>query len=103
MRNSDFWLSVETEADRGNTRAKVGPMRVALLFGVMAIAMALFLPPMVDHTPRLTAYNSGGLDMISTGSIPMDGSRSYTVRRSILDEPGVNCVYDGMGRVQGHC
>ena len=103
MRNREFWLSVETEADRGSRKSRVGPVRVALLFGTMAIAMSLFLPPMVNSGgSRYLAYN--GLDSMTTGAVPVGAnSRQYVVRRSILQEPGTFCVMDGTGRTQGNC
>jgi hypothetical protein len=93
MSNSEFWLSVSTDADRKHKRAGVGPVRVALLFGTVAVAMALLLPPVLDGGERMTAYNPG-IDTMATGSIPNGdrGVRQYTLRRSIAQEPGSVCI-----------
>lgn len=105
MRNSEFWLSVETEANRARMKPRIGALRVALLFGTMAVAMALLLPPMVGAGgPRMAAYTMSGIDSITTGSIqPNQGPRRYTIRRSILQEPGTVCILDSSGSLQGQC
>ena len=93
MRNNEFWLSVATDQDRAKPRNRIGPVRVALLFGTMAVAMALLLPPVVGGGARMTAYQAG-LDPMTTGTIRAgEGvSRQYTVRRSIAQEPGTVCI-----------
>lgn len=104
MRNSEFWLSAETRSDRGRQRAGVGPVRVALLFGTIAVAMALLLPPIAesfDATPRI--YAARNFDMISTGSVPQRGTRIYTERRSILQESGSVCIISQAGLNFGGC
>jgi hypothetical protein len=104
MRNSEFWLSAETRSDRGRQRAGVGPVRVALLFGTIAVAMALLLPPVAqsfDATPRI--YAAGNFDMMPTGSIPQSVTRIYTERRSILQEPGSVCIISPAGVSFGGC
>lgn len=106
MRNSEFWLAAQTASDRGAPKMRIGLMRVTLLFGSIAVAMALFLPPMVaDSVPRSFAY-SAGVDQMTTGSIMSAqgvGSRQYTIRRSILQEPGSFCIVDGQGRAINNC
>lgn len=106
MRNNEFWLSVETDADRRPNRLSVGPIRVALLFGTMAVAMALFLPPMVSGAAdeRKSTYLANlGVDEITTGSIGTTGPRRYIIRRSILQDPGEACVLYDDGRTFGDC
>lgn len=103
MRNSEFWLSVETDAGRKGAGKRVGPVRVALLFGTMGVALALLLPPIVDGAaPHMTV--GPGIDAITTAAIPeRQGARQYIVRRSILQEPGAICIMDSTGRMQGQC
>lgn len=106
MRNSEFWLAAQTDSDRVGPKTRIGVMRVTLLFGSIAVAMALFLPPMVaDNSPRSFAF-APGIDRMATGSVATPqgaGSRQYTIRRSILQEPGSFCIVDGYGRTVSDC
>ena len=98
MRNSEFWLSAETRSDRGRQRGRVGPVRVALLFGTMAVAMALLLPPVVGEfgPERSLIYTaSNAIDPMTTASIGSRGTYTYTVRRSVLQEAGSACIVSG--------
>ena len=44
---------------------------------------------------------SAGLDFIGTGSI--GGRGAYTIRRSVLQEPGAVCIIDVGGQRSGDC
>ena len=87
--------------------AGMGALRVALLFGSAAVALALILTPMLEDRTRNMAYWAypGGLDMMPTGSI---GQRSnpgeYTIRRSVLQpSPNAVCIIRGNGMRTGDC
>ncbi len=74
-RGDETWTRV------GN--AGIGLVRVALLFGSAAIALALVLAPIMERRTREAAFKGVGLDYIATGSIN-GGGHIFTVRRSIL-------------------
>lgn len=106
MRNDEFWFAVEMPTDRSGRRGRIGPVRVALLFGTLAVALALLVPPMLDTGHRnFAGYGGGpGIDTMTTASIPQrNGSRVYTERRSILQEPGSVCIVQAAGRGFGDC
>lgn len=72
--------------------AGMGLLRITLLFGSAAIALALFATPYLADQSRQQIAGSrySGLDLMSTGSI---GAKTYTVRRSILQtSPGAVCI-----------
>ena len=86
----------------GDTRT--GALNLALLFGTAVIALALVLTPVLSAKTdkRMIANVPDEFDMISTGSIPSEGGKRYTVRRSVLQEmPGAVCIIDGNGQGNG--
>lgn len=85
------------------SNAGMGAVRVALLFGSVAIALALILTPLVERRTRDTAVFKPRIDRTATGSI---GNRSgaYTVRRSVLQEsPQAFCIIRADGTKRGSC
>ncbi|SFP21825.1 hypothetical protein SAMN03159463_03791 [Mesorhizobium sp. NFR06] len=86
--------------------AGMGILRITLLFGSAAVALALIATPFLDKQTRpqsARAGFAGGLDMTATGSI---GHRvdTYTVRRSVLQPlPGSICVIRSDGSRSGEC
>lgn len=92
----------------------MGVLRVALLFGSAAVAIALILTPIAEkQTERMLYSSHPGLDRMSTGSIgngftsgPL-GQRSahnYTVRRSVLQpSPNSVCIIKQNGMRTGDC
>jgi len=78
-----------------------GALRVALLFGSVAIAFAMLAVPLLDARIRPDAGRAN-LDMTTTGSI--DRSSSYTIRRSVLQpSPNAICVILENGTHRGDC
>lgn len=105
MRDEDFWKTVQEKdfTPAGDTRT--GALNLALLFGTAVIALALVLTPVLSarSDKRMIANAPDEFDMISTGSIPTQGVKRYTVRRSVLQEmPGAVCVVDGQ-RTRNGC
>lgn len=107
MANGDFWTAVMDRDDRANRPKRFGAVRVALLFGTAAIALATILTPIVaDRTSSSrVAWAPDQYDNITTGSIPSRSKTStYTVRKSILqDNPGALCIIRSDGRKTGDC
>lgn len=83
----------------------MGAIRVALLFGSAAIALALIIAPIAERQTRSNTAGSGlsnGLDTISTGSIAK--TRNYTIRQSVLQAtPNSICVIQENGTRIGDC
>ena len=94
----------------GLVNAGMGALRLSLLFGSAAIALAMILTPIVaKQTERLAQSDRSfaGVDMMSTGSISPGNQRSgstYIVRRSVLQaDPNAVCVIRQNGTRSGAC
>ncbi len=89
----------------------MGALRVTLLFGSAAVALALILTPIAEkQADRMlySSYSSRGLDMTTTGAIGGGiGQRqgeSYIVRRSVLQpNPNSVCIIRQNGMRTGDC
>jgi hypothetical protein len=115
MRDND-WERPRSGRGSGISDAGMGAVRVALLFGSAAVALAMILTPLAIKQTENMMYAShpGALDMMSTGSIggssmgpgPV-GQRAgsnYTVRRSVLQpSPNSVCVIRQNGMRTGDC
>jgi hypothetical protein len=98
------WDAVRSRRSRLEM-ASMGALRVALLFGSAAVALALILAPVLDNQVNdyLARNDSGrGLDMMSTGTI--GGKASYTIRKSVLQStPNSVCILRSNGTRSGDC
>lgn len=91
-----------------NARFGVGTLRIALLFGSAAIALALFLTPMLDSSSDedglyvAQSFPNAGIDRSTTGSVSQ--GRVYTIRRSVLQaSPDDVCIIRANGTRSGQC
>lgn len=100
------WDSIRPDRGFRAADAGMGILRIALLFGSAAVALALIATPFLDNQTRPQGARdsfAGGLDMTATGSI---GHRSdtYTLRRSVLQPfPSSICVIRRDGSRSGEC
>jgi lipopolysaccharide export LptBFGC system permease protein LptF len=85
--------------------AGAGMLRVTLLFGSAAVALALILAPVAEERARgMVAQSSPGLDWTTTGSVARDQSTSYVLRRSVLQRsPDAVCMIRPDGTSSGDC
>lgn len=94
------------EPRRAMAHVGMGALRVAMLFGVGAGALALILTPIMDEqTQRRVAVGHPGIDWTATGSVgqPRSGG-TYVIRRSVLQSsPDATCIIRPDGRVRGDC
>jgi hypothetical protein len=87
------------------SRAGSSALRVVLLFGTLAVALALIAAPVIDQ--RVKTYISRTnvepkLDYTATGSIGYKGS--YTIRKSVLQgSPNSVCILRDNGTKSGDC
>jgi len=106
MRDDRDWAEIRPQNGSTMTEAGQGMLRITLLFGSLAIAIALFLTPLLDRgdPSDMTAsviYN--GLDRSATGTVRTGGNQ-YTIRRSVLQNgPGSMCIIHSNGRKTGDC
>ena len=84
----------------------MGLLRITLLFGSAAVALALIIAPIADSQTRSKFAQDGtplGLDDVATGSIKGAGN-IYTIHRSVLQSsPEAVCVIHSDGRRSGDC
>jgi hypothetical protein len=86
--------------------AGMGALRLALLFGSAAVALALILAPLAErHAMSPVAPQtsmSPGIDRMTTGSVGYSGT--YTERRSVLQpSPQSVCIIRDNGMRSGDC
>ncbi|MCA0047314.1 hypothetical protein LB577_10130 [Mesorhizobium sp. B283B1A] len=99
------WDSIRPDRSFRVADAGMGVLRITLLFGSAAVALALIATPFLDSRTRSQSVRddfSGGVDMTATGSV---SHRSiYTVRRSVLQaQPSSVCIIRSDGRSSGDC
>lgn len=101
----DDWEAVRSDRAWPLGGAGVGILRITLLFGSAAIALALILAPIADSRTRDYAVRNGaavGLDDMATGSV--DRGNVYTIHKSVLQSsPDSICIIYADGRQQGDC
>lgn len=100
MTPENEWDAIRSQRAPLFGAAGMGMLRVALLFGSAAVALALILAPMAHRYSESHFVGVDGLDFTATGSI---GERDYTIRRSVLQEPGSVCIIRANGQRGGGC
>lgn len=104
MSNDDFWSSVYSGVTQRSTGGGFSALRVALLFGMATIALALIVPPMIGATTGKWGYLAGtsGIDYTTTST--SGRYKEYTVQRSILQRSASSvCIIDRSGNRSGDC
>lgn len=92
--------------DRGWTLAEAGAgaLRVALLFGSGAVAIALLIAPIMDGAAARYAANRPDVDSMSTASVSPGSPTRYTIRRSVLQPSrDSECIIRPNGDRSGEC
>lgn len=103
MNNDEEWNFVQGFEEDTASPAKTGATRVALLFGSIAVAFALFLVPIVGrNSQEIARANVPDLDLTVTGAVPTAGN--YTIRRSVLQSNTKSiCIIRSNGSSVGDC
>jgi hypothetical protein len=99
------WDSIRPDRSFRAADAGMGLLRITLLFGSAAVALALIAAPLLDSQTRSLSGRDGlaaGFDTMSTGTI---GRRdTYTLRRSVLQPlPSSICMIRSNGTRSGDC
>lgn len=106
MHDERDWAEIRPPRTSTIGEAGFGVLRITLLFGSLAIAIALFVAPVLDRgaTTRMAGSSLyGGLDRTATGTV-RQGSTQYTIRRSVLQtSPGAMCIVYSNGARSGDC
>lgn len=102
MFGSDEWERMRSEGGSLLETVQSGAIRIALLFGSVAVAIALLLTPVLDRETRVARVDTLGIDRTVTGSIATQGV--YTLHRSVLQSsPSAVCVIHSNGVRTGDC
>ena len=100
MTPENDWDAIRKERTPIFSVAGMGILRIALLFGSAAVALALILAPAAENYAR--SQFAGGLDMTATGSTGQGSG--YTIRRSVLQaSPDSVCIIGSNGLRSGDC
>ncbi len=103
MARENEWDRLGSEQTSPLGAASMGILRVALLFGSAAVAIALLVAPIAENYTRGQFVSAGPevLDLTSTGSIR---GGNYTIRKSVLQaQPDSVCIIRANGRRSGDC
>lgn len=105
MFDDSEWEKIRETGSAQIGAAGMGALRITLLFGSAAVALALIVAPIVDNRTKAHFADSGyagGVDRMTTGSISK--KRQYTIRRSVLQRsPVAVCVIHADGVRSGDC
>jgi hypothetical protein len=102
MFGNDEWEKFRSERGPLLEIVQSGALRIALLFGSVAVAIALLLTPVLDRETQVARVNPLGIDNTVTGSVPVQGI--YTLHRSVLqNSPNAVCVIHFDGTRTGDC
>ena len=103
----DYWDEARVGHGWNIAAAGMGALRVTLLFGSAAVALALVLAPVAENQVRAMYAQGpvGGLDTMATGTVGQhNAGASYTVRRSVLQATPVSvCIIRANGSRSGDC
>ena len=106
MQNDREWAEIRPQNASTVSEAGHGMLRITLLFGSLAVAIALFLTPVIDRgsDSALTAsVGYRGIDRTATGTV-RGTMQQYTVRRSVLQNtPSSMCIIHSNGMKTGDC
>jgi hypothetical protein len=100
----DEWNVPRSDRDWPSGGTGMGILRITLLFGSAAVALALIIAPIAESQTRSIAARGGpaGLDEMTTGSTGYRGE--YTIRKSVLQSsPQTVCVIRDNGVRIGDC
>ena len=77
-------------------------LRIALLFGSAAVALALIIAPMADRYSISQIVGLDGLDFDGHRRDRQTGT-AYTIRNSVLQAPDSVCMIRANGQRSGDC
>jgi hypothetical protein len=102
MHPGDDWISTREERVWRAGDAGVGAVRIALLFGFVAVAFAMMIVPVANKRSREWSARMDGIDRIETGAV--ERRETYTIRRSVLQaSPTSECTIRSNGERSGEC
>lgn len=106
MRDELEWAKIKQPQPSSLEVASSGALRVAMLFGGLALAMALVATPIIDRKAeqQIAKNDHLGVDPITTASARKNKNSAYIVRKSVVQNvPGARCVIHANGTSIGDC
>ena len=108
MNDERDWAEIEPPTTSSMSDAGFGALRITLLFGSLAVAVALFVAPLMDRGNSTRLASSPyfrALDRTATGTARQpQGYAQYTIRRSVLQtNPRAMCIIHANGTRSGDC
>ncbi|MGH6859735.1 MAG: hypothetical protein ACRECY_05720 [Phyllobacterium sp.] len=106
MRRKNDYRDDDLLQSGGFSGAAGGILRITLLFGSAAIALAMIIAPLANRGSQAVVDFSTGrsIDEMSVGSIRKTDPTVYTVRRSVLQStPAAVCILNKDGSRSGDC
>ncbi|WP_026480900.1 hypothetical protein [Ahrensia sp. 13_GOM-1096m] len=103
------WAIIRGEDERQTATKKNSTIRIALLFGGVAVALGLFATPFLDRNSGASQsfhMLANNIDPFTTASTRNSASpqKSYTIRRSVLQKsPVAKCIIQTNGAPIGDC
>ena len=102
MHPEDDWVSMDRDRGWHSGGAGAGAVRIALLFGFVAVAFALMIVPVADRRSHGWSARMDSIDRIETGSVVRRDA--YTIHRSVLQaSPTSECIIHSDGERSGKC
>ena len=101
---NDIPLPVETGTHAGSEGGRRA-LTYVMGFAAAALLAAAILPPLLQDASERYSAARHRVDPITTAGVPAsDGTRRYTIRRSVLQAPGsAPCIVHPTGRMEGDC
>jgi hypothetical protein len=104
MSTDDFWSSVYSGVTNRPANGRFSTVRLALLFGMVTVALALIVPPMIDASSLKWRFLAGKTGIDYTTTATSGRYKEYTLQRSILQRsPSSVCIIDRSGERSGDC
>lgn len=104
MLTEDEWILIRAFKGMRSGASGIGVLRLAILFGGVAIAAALLLTPAMERRVSGLVATYGDLDRMTTGSVGASRGTTYTIRRSVLQgSPDAVCIIGADGGKSGSC
>lgn len=104
MLSDSDWDLIRNERGWRLGDAGLSSLSIAAIFGVCAVALTVFLVPMLDDgRPEMSGYRNS-VDPLSTGALANASGSSYVIRRSVLQSsPDAICIIRDNGTRVGDC
>ncbi|MEM6464308.1 MAG: hypothetical protein AAF724_20585 [Pseudomonadota bacterium] len=104
MSRDEFWSSVYSGVANKQKGGRLSAVRVALLFGMATMAIALIVPPMIQVSSDDWRFLPGSFGIDYTTTATSTRNKEYIIHRSVLQSStSAVCIIERDGRRTGDC